>query len=92
MSKPTLLLIDDEERILRSLRMLFFSGYNVRMTTDPYEAIKILRDERVHVVVSDQRMPVMQGSELCASPARPHPPPCVSCSPAIPIWMPPSPA
>ncbi len=64
MSKPTLLLIDDEERILRSLRMLFFSGYNVRMTTDPHEAIKILREEKVHVVVSDQRMPVMQGSEL----------------------------
>ncbi len=64
MSKPTLLLIDDEERILRSLRMLFFVGYNVRMTTDPHEAIQILRDEKVHVVVSDQRMPVMQGSEL----------------------------
>ncbi len=64
MSKPTLLLIDDEERILRSLRMLFFVGYQVRMTTDPHEAIQILRDEKVHVVVSDQRMPVMQGSEL----------------------------
>ncbi len=64
MSKPTLLLIDDEERILRSLRMLFFSGYDVRMTTDPNEAIRILREEKVHVVVSDQRMPVMQGSEL----------------------------
>ncbi|MDH2915317.1 MAG: response regulator [Gallionella sp.] len=64
MSKPTLLLIDDEERILRSLRMLFFVGYNVRMTIDPYEAIRILREERVHVIVSDQRMPVMQGSEL----------------------------
>jgi len=64
MSKPTLLLIDDEERILRSLRMLFFVGYNVRMTTDPHEAISILRDEKVHVIVSDQRMPVMQGSEL----------------------------
>lgn len=64
MSKPTLLLIDDEERILRSLRMLFFSGYNVHMTTDPHEAIRILREERVHVIVSDQRMPVMQGSEL----------------------------
>ena len=47
MSKPTLLLIDDEERILRSLRMLFFSGYNVRMTTDPHEAIRILRDEKI---------------------------------------------
>lgn len=64
MSKPTLLLIDDEERILRSLRMLFFVGYDVRMTTDPHEAIQILRDEKIHVVVSDQRMPVMQGSEL----------------------------
>lgn len=64
MNKPTLLLIDDEERILRSLRMLFFMSYNVRMTTDPQEAIRILREEKVHVIVSDQRMPTMQGSEL----------------------------
>lgn len=64
MSKPTLLLIDDEERILRSLRMLFFTGYTVHTTTDPQEAIRILREQRVHVIVSDQRMPEMQGSEL----------------------------
>lgn len=64
MSKPTLLLIDDEERILRSLRMLFFVGYNVRITTNPDEALAILRNEQVHVIVSDQRMPLMQGSEL----------------------------
>jgi serine/threonine-protein kinase len=44
--------------------MLFFSGYNVRTTTDPQEAIRILREEKVHVIVSDQRMPLMQGSEL----------------------------
>ena len=66
MSKLTLLLIDDEERIVRSLRMLFFSGYNVHTTTDPQEAIRILREEKVHVIVSDQRMPLMQGSELLA--------------------------
>ena len=64
MNMPTILLVDDEERILRSLRMLFLTGYNVRMTTDAHEAIRILRDEQVHVIVSDQRMPVMQGSEL----------------------------
>jgi serine/threonine-protein kinase len=66
MSKPTLLLIDDEERILRSLRMLFMGKYDVRMTTDPHEAIRILREETVHVIISDQRMPVMQGSALLA--------------------------
>ena len=64
MNKPTILLVDDEERILRSLRMLFFANYNVRMTTDAHEAIRILREEQVHVIVSDQRMPIMQGSEL----------------------------
>lgn len=64
MNKPTILLVDDEERILRSLRMLFFANYNVLMTTDANEAIRILRDEQVHVIVSDQRMPIMQGSEL----------------------------
>jgi serine/threonine-protein kinase len=63
-NKPTLLLIDDEERILRSLRMLFLSSYKVRITTDPEEAIKILLAEKVHVIMSDQRMPSMQGSEL----------------------------
>lgn len=64
MNKPTLLLIDDEERILRSLRMLFFTGYEVHTTTDPQEALSILREKQVHVIVSDQRMPLMQGSEL----------------------------
>lgn len=66
MNKPTLLLIDDEERILRSLRMLFFTGYEVHTTTDPQEALRILREQQVHVIVSDQRMPLMQGSTLLA--------------------------
>lgn len=64
MNKPILLLVDDEERILRSLRMLFFAGYTVHATTDPDEAMRILREQRVHVIVSDQRMPLMLGAEL----------------------------
>jgi response regulator RpfG family c-di-GMP phosphodiesterase len=62
--KPTLLFVDDEERILRSLRMLFAANYRVLVTTDGREALEILRREKVHALISDQRMPVMAGVDL----------------------------
>ena len=62
--KPSLLLVDDEERILRSLAMLFRGQYQVHATTDPHEAIALVQRAPVHVVVSDQKMPVMRGAEL----------------------------
>ncbi len=63
-NKPTLLLVDDEERILRSLQVLFSRNYTVRTTTDAHVALRILREERVHVIISDQRMPNMSGADL----------------------------
>lgn len=62
--KPTLLFVDDEERILRTLRMMFAQQYRVRTTTSGLEALDILRQERIHALVSDQRMPIMAGIEL----------------------------
>lgn len=62
--RPTVLLVDDEERILRSLAMLFRLQYEVRATTDAHEALRILEKERVHVIVSDQKMPIMRGADL----------------------------
>ena len=64
MDKPRLLLVDDEERILRSLAMLFRNQYEVIATTDPGVALRTVANSRVHVVVSDQRMPLMRGAEL----------------------------
>ena len=63
-TKPTLLFVDDEERILRSLRMLFAANYRVLVTTSGVEALEILRREKVHALISDQRMPVMAGVDL----------------------------
>lgn len=63
-SLPSLLLIDDEERIVRSLAMLFRGRCKVFVCTDPHEALRILDREQVHVVISDQRMPLMSGAEL----------------------------
>jgi DNA-binding NtrC family response regulator len=64
MTKPTLLLVDDEERILRSLAMLFRGRYDVVATTDGVEALHHVRARPVHVVVSDQRMPAITGVDL----------------------------
>jgi serine/threonine-protein kinase len=63
-TKPCLLLIDDEERMLRSLSMLFRGQYRLHATTDPQVALSTLAREPVHVIVSDQRMPLMRGSDL----------------------------
>ncbi|MHB1678005.1 MAG: response regulator [Sulfuriferula sp.] len=62
--RPTLLFVDDEERILRSLRMLFAANFRVLVTTSGYEALEILKREKVHALISDQRMPLMVGVDL----------------------------
>ncbi|GAA0721211.1 response regulator [Dokdonella soli] len=58
---PRVLFVDDEERILRSLRMLFRGRCEILATTSGREAIEWVRQQPVHVVVSDQRMPEISG-------------------------------
>ncbi|HEY6942433.1 response regulator [Dokdonella sp.] len=63
-SPPCLLFVDDEERILRSLRMLFRGRGEILTTSSGHEAVEWVRRRPVHVVVSDQRMPGMSGVEV----------------------------
>jgi DNA-binding NtrC family response regulator len=63
-NKAKILLVDDEERILRTLGMLLKMQYQVFATTDGFEALQILKREKIHLIVSDQRMPVMTGTQL----------------------------
>lgn len=62
--RPCIVFIDDEERIVRSLAILFKSSYNVVATTNPREVLDVVKRQRVHVVVSDQRMPEVAGVDL----------------------------
>jgi len=62
--RARLLLIDDEERILTALKSLFRDRYHVFATTDGIKALDFIRRYHMHVIVSDQRMPVMPGVEL----------------------------
>lgn len=67
MSEPIrIMFVDDEERILRSLAMQFRREYEVLTESDPRRALERLKNERVQIIVSDQRMPQMSGAELLA--------------------------
>lgn len=63
----TLLLLDDEENVLRSLaRLLRRDGYHLLAAGNVSEAFDLLARHDVQVVLSDQRMPDMSGTEFLA--------------------------
>ncbi len=61
----TLLCVDDEPNILSSLRRLFRgSGYRLLTAEGGVEALKLLETETIDLVISDMRMPGMDGAQL----------------------------
>ena len=58
-----ILLVDDEQNILTSLRRLFRpEGYEIFLAPSAREGLAILEQERIDLVISDMRMPEMDGS------------------------------
>lgn len=62
--KPKIVLLDDEERIVRSVKALLRNQYKVKATTDPQEALEYIKEHEVMAIISDQRMPEMTGVEM----------------------------
>lgn len=63
--KHTILCVDDEENILQSLkRLLRKEGYNLLTAENAIVALELLKENDVHLVVCDQRMPDMGGTEF----------------------------
>ncbi|MBI5438838.1 MAG: EAL domain-containing protein [Nitrosomonadales bacterium] len=61
----TLLLVDDEENILAALkRLLRRDGYQIFTATSARQGFELLAAHPVGVIVSDQRMPEMCGTEF----------------------------
>lgn len=63
-ARPRVLFVDDEIRVTTSLRMLCRRHYDVRIANSGAQALEIMRQGPVDVIVSDQRMPEMNGIEL----------------------------
>ncbi len=65
MERPAVFFIDDEPSILKSIiRITLEEPYDVFTFNDPREALAELEKKEPAVVVSDQRMPGMTGTEL----------------------------
>ncbi|MCS7014148.1 MAG: response regulator [Chloroherpetonaceae bacterium] len=62
--KLSVLFVDDEPYILESLRELFGKKYTVYTANSGEEAIEIVRQHPIAIVMSDQRMPGMKGVEV----------------------------
>ena len=65
MEKRTVLFVDDEEKVLTSLkRGLLDEPYETLFASSGKEALEILQQSQVHVIVTDMRMPEMGGLKL----------------------------
>lgn len=63
--KKRVLLVDDEAAVLAALsRTLRTQGYEVSGASDGAEALRLMRSSPAQVVISDYRMPGMQGTEV----------------------------
>src|SRR5438128_43112 len=62
--KHPILIVDDESEILFSLRALLRRDFEVYTAESGAQALEVLHQHQVHVIMTDQRMPNMTGVEL----------------------------
>jgi DNA-binding NarL/FixJ family response regulator len=76
MTRPRALFVDDEPRVLDGLRRSLRSKrgvWDMAFATDGAEALELLGQAQYDVVVSDMRMPGMDGAELLTNVSKRHP-------------------
>lgn len=70
----SILFVDDEKAILRSLKRMFNgTGWFLHFAENGTEALQILSEHHVDLVVSDMRMPRMDGHKLLSEIQRTYP-------------------
>jgi signal transduction histidine kinase/class 3 adenylate cyclase len=73
-NKPKILLVDDEASNLELLHRTLYRDYEVFQASNGLQALEILaQDQEIAVIVSDQRMPLMSGTELLSVTATQYP-------------------
>ncbi len=66
-SKKSLLLVDDDSTLLRSMQTWLIKKYNVFITNSGINTIAFLRERKVDLILLDYEMPLMSGLEVFRS-------------------------
>ena len=74
MSEFTLLLVDDSPNILKAMARVFRpEGYNLLLAGSAKEAIEIMTNEKVDLIITDENMPGLSGTDLLRVVRETHP-------------------
>ncbi len=76
MDKRRILFVDDEPNVLQALRRMLHGMrqvWEMVFVTDPRRGLELLDQEHFDVVISDMRMPVMDGGQFLSEVMRHHP-------------------
>ncbi len=69
-TKLEVLCVDDEIEVLNGLRMILRRNYNVTVTESAHQALEYLKTEKYSIILSDMRMPEMNGADFLAKAKR----------------------
>lgn len=62
--KQAILYVDDEKINLQLFKSIFFLKYNVFLAESAVDGLKILEENKIDLIITDQRMPEMTGIEF----------------------------
>lgn len=69
-----ILIVDDDERVLDSMkRILKRDGYQIDFASNGLEALKKIKGLRPHMIISDHKMPIMDGLTFLRRVRKEHP-------------------
>ncbi|MDW8297604.1 MAG: response regulator [Raineya sp.] len=71
--KPSVLYIDDEQSNLDIFRISFKKDYNIFTAYEPEQAFEILRTQNIDIIIADQQMPGMTGTQFLEKTLQSHP-------------------
>jgi len=65
MQNHSILIVDDEENVLNSLLRLFRAeNYEISTASNGKDGLELVKEKNFHLIISDYRMPVMDGIEF----------------------------